>query len=143
MNSVCLMGRIAQDLELKTTNSGKLVLSFSIGVKNLSKGNNSNTDWIDCVAWEKSAEFIHQYFRKGNLIAITGRLSTRMWEDKNGSKHKSTEVVVTNADFTGEKNDSGNNSGNYQQRRSGEAVEVSTSPADGFLEMADDSELPF
>lgn len=142
MNNVCLMGRIGQDLEIKTVSSGKIVLSFSIGVKNLSKDQNSNTDWIDCVAWEKTAEFIHRYFRKGSLIAITGRLSTRVWEDKNGNKRKSTEVIVTNADFTGEKNDGSNNAGSYQQRGNGMAVEVSP-PADDFLEMADDSELPF
>lgn len=142
MNNVCLMGRIGKDLELKTTNSGKIVLSFPIGVKNLPKGQNANTDWIDCVAWEKTAEFIHRYFRKGNLIAITGRLSTCDWEDKNGNKRKSTEVVVTNADFTGEKNDGVNNVGGYQQRWNGTAVEVSPS-TDELLEMAYDSEMPF
>lgn len=126
MNQVCLMGRIAQEPELRTTSTGKSVLSFCLAVKNYSRDQNNNVDWIDCVAWDKNAEFIHTYFSKGNLIAVTGRLSTRNWEDKNGNKRKSTEVIIDRADFTGEKKeaDSGAYSPEYTPRGSGMPVEV-------------------
>ena len=145
MNNVSLMGRIGQELELKTTTTGKSVLSFPLAVKNFSSDKNNNTDWIDCVAWGKQAEFINSYFAKGNLIAVTGRLSTRWWEDKNGNKHKETEVVVLSTDFTGEKPVADRNT-NDVQRGSGTPYEVSADndlPFDGFAEMHGDTDLPF
>ena len=104
LNRVVLMGRITQDLELKQTPSGVIVLSFNIAVdRNYTpKGEERQTDFISCIAWRKTAEFINKYFAKGRMIAIEGNLQTRNYDDKNGVKHYVTEVVVENVSFTGE-----------------------------------------
>lgn len=104
LNKVIIMGRITTDLELKSTQSGKSVLSFTIAVdKYVAKGAEKQSDFITCVAWGQTGEFISKYFAKGRMIAIEGRLQTRNWEDKNGSKHYVTEVFVEAGNFTGEK----------------------------------------
>lgn len=105
LNKVILMGRIAQDLELKQTQSGNAVLSFTVAVERsyAPQGQDRQTDFISCVAWRKTAEFINKYFAKGRMIAVEGNLQTRTYEDKNGTKHYVTEVVVDNVSFTGER----------------------------------------
>lgn len=102
LNKAILMGRITHDLEMKQTPSGTAVLSFSIAVDRYSKDEEKAADFISCVAWNKTAEFIVKYFGKGRMIAITGTLHSRTYDDKNGSKHYVTEVYVDSADFTGE-----------------------------------------
>lgn len=102
LNKAILMGRITHDLEMKQTQSGTAVLSFSIAVDRYSKDEEKAADFISCVAWNKTAEFIAKYFSKGRMIAITGTLHSRTYDDKNGSKHYVTEVFVDSADFTGE-----------------------------------------
>ena len=97
MNKVCLVGRMCADVELRSTNTGKSVCDFALAVDR--KGKDAGTDFIDCAAWEKTAEFISSYFSKGSRIAITGRLQTRNYEDKNGSRRKVTEVVVEEVFF--------------------------------------------
>jgi single-strand DNA-binding protein len=96
------MGRITKDLEIKQTPNGAAVLSFSVAVDRYSKNEEKAVDFISCVAWNKTAEFIGKYFGKGRMIAITGNLHTRNYEDKSGVKHYVTEVWVGSADFTGE-----------------------------------------
>jgi len=105
INRVILMGRITQDLELKSTPSGASVLTFNIAVeRSFSKpGEEKQSDFITCVAWRNNAEFISKYFAKGRMIAIEGNLKTRTYDDKNGSKHYVTEVYVDSVSFTGEK----------------------------------------
>lgn len=104
LNKVILMGRITHDLELKQTQSGNAVLSFTVAVERsyAPQGQEKQTDFISCVAWRQKAEFIIKYFAKGRMIAIEGNLQTRTYDDKNGTKHYVTEVVVDNASFTGE-----------------------------------------
>ena len=104
INSVVLMGRIVNDLELKTTQSGLSVVSFRIAVdRKYSKGE-KQTDFFDVVAWETQAEFICRYFRKGSLIALEGELRTRSFQTKDGANRTVTEVLVNNVSFTGERN---------------------------------------
>lgn len=105
INKVIIMGRITQELELKQTPNGVLVLSFTVAVdRNYAKqGEERQTDFISCVAWKQTAEFISRYFGKGRMIAVEGQLRTRTYEDKNGVKHYVTEVYVDNVSFTGEK----------------------------------------
>ena len=104
INKVILMGRITQDLELKQTPNGTSVLAFTVAVeRNYSKGEDKQSDFINCVAWKEKAEFISKYFGKGRMIAIEGNLRTRAYDDKNGVKHYVTEVYVDNVSFTGEK----------------------------------------
>ena len=99
LNKTILLGRITKDLELKQTPNGVAVLQFTVAVD---KGKDKGADFISCVAWRQQAEFISKYFSKGRMIAVEGKLSTRNYEDKNGSKHYITEVIVDNASFTGE-----------------------------------------
>lgn len=105
LNSVAIMGRFAADPELKHTPSGVAVTSFTLAVdRNYAKpGEERQTDWIDVVAWRGTAEFICKYFTKGRMIAVTGSLQTRVWEDKNGSKHKAVELVAQQVSFCGDK----------------------------------------
>lgn len=106
LNKVMLMGRITSDLKLKTTQSGVSVLGFGLAVeKNFAGASGKReTDFFNLTAWRGTAEFIAKYFEKGSLITVVGELSTREWEDKEKLRHKETEVVVSEAYFTGTKN---------------------------------------
>lgn len=109
LNRVILMGRITQDLELRQTPNGSSVLTFSVAVDRgyVKQGEERQTDFITCVAWNQRAEFINNYFSKGRMIAVEGSLRTRTYDDKNGSRHYVTEVYVDNVSFTGEPKQSG------------------------------------
>lgn len=110
MNVVILMGRLTKSPELKTTNSGISVTSFTVAVnRSYSKDGNNQTDFINCVAWRNNAEFITKYFGKGQMIAIKGSLQQRSYTDKDGNKRTAYDVVVDSADFCGSKAESGEN----------------------------------
>lgn len=104
-NGVHIMGRITRDLELRHTQSGTAVCQFCVAVTRSFKDANGEyqSDFIDCVAWRNSAEFITKYFSKGAMIALDGELQTRNYTDKDGNKRKATELLVSSAAFTGEK----------------------------------------
>lgn len=103
LNQVIIMGRITRDLEIKQTQNGISVLQFTVAVNRYAKqGEEPQADFISCVAWRNTAEFVYKYFGKGRMIAVTGKLQTRTYDDKNGTKHYITEVLVDSADFTGE-----------------------------------------
>jgi single-strand DNA-binding protein len=104
-NGVHIMGRITRDLELRHTQSGTAVCQFCVAVTRSFKDANGEyqSDFIDCVAWRNSAEFITKYFSKGAMIALDGELQTRNYTDKDGNKRKATELLVSGAAFTGEK----------------------------------------
>lgn len=97
MNKVYLIGRLCADPELKMTNSGKSVTKFTIAVNR--QGQKSESDFPDCVAWEKTADFICKYFQKGSPLVIEGAIQTRTYEDKNGQKRKAVEINVKNVEF--------------------------------------------
>ena len=101
MNSICLMGRLTGDPELKTTQNGVSVTSFSVAVDRAyrSKEQERQTDFINCVAWRNTAEFISRYFRKGQRIALQGSLQSRKYTANDGSQRTVYEVVVDNAFF--------------------------------------------
>ena len=92
MNSICLVGRIGHDLELKQTPNGVPVCSFTLAVKRPKV--KDVVDWIPCTAWRQAAEYICKYGKKGNTVAVTGALTTRPYEDKNGQKRTAFEVLV-------------------------------------------------
>ena len=102
INKVWLLGRMTKDVELRHTNSGKAVGTFTVAVDN-GYGDNKTTDFINCVAWEKTAEFIQKWFGKGRMIALVGRIATRSWEGDGGRKNYATEVIVGEVSFAGEK----------------------------------------
>ena len=106
MNKVILAGYIGQDIDLKyTQQDNKAVASFSVGTRE----SKDKTEWHRCVAWDKTAEFISKYFKKGSYIALTGRLQTRKWEDQNGKNMTTTEVIVDTAEFGGSKKEEQDN----------------------------------
>ena len=105
LNKVIIMGRLTADPELKMTGSGVSVTSFTLAVeRNFTAGNGQRvTDFINCVAWRGTAEFISKYFSKGQMIALEGSLQTRNYEDKNGSRRTAAEVAVSAAYFADSK----------------------------------------
>ena len=158
LNKVILMGRITQELELKQTTNGTAVLSFNVAVdRNYNKqGEEKQTDFITCVAWRKTAEFINRYFSKGRMIALEGQIRTGSYDDKNGVKHYTTEVNVDSVSFTGEPKQDGNSSASSQSvpqqntpPQNQPVPSQNNSPAtqnlgiDGFEEIFNGDDVPF
>lgn len=112
MNKVVLMGRLTRDPELRQSQQGTPVLSFSIAVdRRFARDAQQQADFINCVAWRNTAEFICKYFQKGSMIAVSGRLQSRTWDDRDGKRQYSTEVVVEDAYFTGSRSQTGTTGG--------------------------------
>ena len=101
LNIAIIMGRLTRDPELRRTNSGKPVASFTVAVDRdyAPEGQEKETDFIDCVAWNGTAEFVEKYFKKGSMIVVNGRLQLRNWTDKDGNKRRSAEIVASNVYF--------------------------------------------
>ncbi|MEG2039301.1 MAG: single-stranded DNA-binding protein [Oscillospiraceae bacterium] len=148
-NKAILIGRLTADPELKQTQSGASVVSFSIAVDRsyAPKGGERQTDFIDCVAWRANAEFISKYFAKGRLIGIEGSIQARSYEDKNGNKRKAVEVVVDNAFFTESKSSATSMSTQQapvQNHVSPQpAQSYSSGSAEDFQEIDTEDDLPF
>ncbi len=106
MNKVILMGRLTRDPEMRQSQQGTPVVSFTLAVdRRFAREGQQQADFLSCVAWSKLAEFICKYFQKGSMIAVSGRLQSRTWDDKDGKRQYVTEVVVEDAYFTGSKNE--------------------------------------
>ena len=108
LNKAILMGRLVADPELRRTPNNNSVTSFTLAVNRsfTRQGEQPQTDFIDIVAWGKTAEFVSRYFVKGQLVAVAGRIQTRTWEDKQGNKRKTVEVVAEEVHFAEPKRDS-------------------------------------
>lgn len=153
LNKVIIMGRITKDLEVRMTPSGTAVLRFTVAVdRPLAKqGGEKQTDFINCVAFDKRAEFINQYFGKGRLILIEGNIKTGSYEDKNGRTVYTTDIWVDSVSFTGEKKENNGDfrGGNGQQGNlSNNAPETSysaqrTAYNDDYEEIISDDGVPF
>lgn len=132
MNKVLLMGRITKDVELRQTQSGTPVASFTIAVnRRFAKEGQQNADFLSCVAWRQQAEFIAKHFGKGKMIAIVGNLQSRSWEGTDGKKQYATDVVVDEVYFTGEKKEEAQGGDN-------------SNPFAGFQPVdTEDGDLPF
>ena len=109
LNKIILMGRLTRDPELRRTQSGTAVTSFSIACDRdfKSQSGEKETDFIDVVAWRGTAEFVSKYFAKGRMAVVEGRLQIRDWTDRDGGKRRSAEVVADNVYFGDSKRDSG------------------------------------
>lgn len=149
LNVVAIMGRLVADPELRTTQSGTNVCSFRIACdRNFARqGEQRQADFINCVAWRNTAEFITRYFQKGSMIAVTGSIQTRNYEDKNGNKRTAVEVLVDQASFCGSKAETGTGNNNYNQGYSAPAQPAAPSFSTGsdgdFEEISGDDDLPF
>lgn len=128
LNHITIMGRLTKDVELRRTDSGKAVASFTVAVdRDFGQNGQKETDFIDCVAWQKTGEFVSKHFSKGKMIVVSGRLQIRSWTDKDGGKRKTAEVVADTCYFGEAKNNSDNN----------------FAKGDYALLDGDDSQLPF
>ena len=112
MNLVTLKGRISQDLETKTTQDNRMIVKFGIAVRNDFKSANGEyeTQFFNCVAFGKTAEFLNQYYKKGQEILLTGRLQNSSWETESGEKRYKTDIVVNTTEFCGNKANNENTS---------------------------------
>ena len=116
LNHITIMGRLVRDPELRRTGSGTAVASFTVAVDRDFGGRESGekeTDFIDCVAWRQTGEFVSKYFTKGRMIVVSGRLQIRNWNDKDGNKRKSAEVVADNCYFGDSKKDAESSGNRY------------------------------
>ena len=143
INSAVIIGRICHDLELRTTSSNTSVTNFTVAVdRNYQKqGEEKQTDFIDVVAWRQTADFVCRYFKKGSMIAVQGSIQTRNYEDKNGNKRTSVEIVADNVSFCGSKADNGGNATTYTPA----PTNVTQGNFGGDFESIDDDDtsLPF
>ena len=108
LNHITIMGRLTRDPELRRTGSGVAVASFTVAVDRDfggRDGGEKETDFIDCVAWRQTGEFVSKYFTKGRMIVVSGRLQIRSWTDKEGNKRRTAEVVADNCYFGDSKRD--------------------------------------
>lgn len=116
LNLSIVMGRLTADPELRTTTSGISVTSFTVAVdRKYKSGEKRETDFIDCVAWRETADFVSRYFKKGQMIAVCGSTQTRMVENKNGYKYKASEINVESVSFCGDKNTTDNGKSAMEQ----------------------------
>lgn len=101
LNKIVIMGRLTSNPELRRTGNGTAVASFTVAVDRdfAADGQERETDFIDCVAWRGTGEFVSRYFAKGNMIVVSGRLQIRSWTDKDGNNRRTAEVVADNVYF--------------------------------------------
>ena len=142
LNKVILCGRLTADPELKQTQSGVAVVTFTLAVNRRFQSRSADAtqgqqaDFISVVAWRQTAEFISKYFKKGSALCVTGSIQTRSWQDQQGQKRYSTEVVVDEASFVDSRGETG----------AGDAPAYATpaaAPAPNFEELKADDDLPF
>ena len=159
LNKAILMGRLTRDPELRHTQSNMAVCSFSLAIDRGRKDQNGErqTDFIDCVAWGRQAEFVAQWFTKGSMAIVVGRIQSRRWQDQNGNNRTAVEVVANNINFAGSKNSNAGGGANYQNHSAPAyqnaaparpatveaAPSYSAGNADDFAVIDDSDDLPF
>lgn len=132
MNYVCLMGRITKDLEPNVTTSGKHYVTFTLAVNRQTK--KPQTDFINCVAWEKTADMLCKWFGKGRLVLVEGNIQVRSWNTQDGTKRYATDVIVNRVHFTGEK----------KQETDSETPLPGMNPEySDFVDIGNEDDLPF
>ena len=155
LNHITIMGRLTRDPELRTTQSGVSVASFTVACDRDFGGRDGGerqTDFIDCVAWRSTGEFVSKYFHKGSMIVVSGRLQSRKWQDREGNNRTNWEINADNVYFGESRRDSDSgrdsysnstwSSGSHNSYDSGKGS--APAPANTFVELDDgDGELPF
>ena len=150
LNKIFIMGRLTRDPELRRTQSGTAVTSFSLAVDRdfKSQSGEKETDFIDIVAWRSTAEFVAKYFTKGRMAVVEGRLQIRDWKDREGNNRRSAEVVADNVYFGDSKRDGAPAGGSFSAPPAyGAPTGGYTAPVGGSSEFAEideeDGDLPF
>lgn len=131
LNKVVLGGRLTSDIELKTTTNGVSVCSFTLAINRNYSKEKQETDFINCIAWRNTAEFISKYFGKGSSLCVSGSIQTRIWQDNNGQKRYATDVVVDEAMFVDSKGEAKEPTEQKQSEANYENADI------------DESKLPF
>ena len=134
LNKITLQGRMTRDVELRRTQSGKPVASFTLAWSE-TINNNEQKLFLPCVAWKNNAEFASRYFSKGSEVIVEGKLTSRKWQDREGNNRETIELIVDRLHFCGPKRETG---GDY-----GGSAEPEYSEPQGMAEIADDGDLPF
>ena len=149
LNHITIMGRLTRDPELRRTASGVAVASFTVAVdRDFGKNENGEkeTDFIDCVAWRQTGEFVAKYFAKGRMAVVSGRLQIRPWTDKDGNKRRTAEVVADNVYF-GDSKREGESTGSFSAPAAGGfggySAPAATPASDFAMLDDDDAQLPF
>ncbi|MCF8017804.1 MAG: single-stranded DNA-binding protein [Vallitaleaceae bacterium] len=152
LNRIDIMGRLTKDPELRYTQSGTSVTSFTLAVDrdySGKDGGEKQTDFIDCIAWRHTAEFVTKYFSKGRMAVVSGRLQVRFWDDNEGKKRKVVEIVAENVYFGDSKKDTSSSGGYHSQHgnygtSAPHTNDTSSDYGGGFTELdGEDDELPF
>ena len=143
MNKVILMGRLTRDVEMRQTPNGVSLARFSIAVNRRFAGKDAQqqADFINCVAWRQTGEFIARYFQKGGMIAIVGSIQTRSWDGNDGKKQYATEVIVDEAYFTGSKSE--NSTGSNTNLSDSSLDDLNSQYGEDFATIGDEEDLPF
>ena len=147
LNKVILCGRLTADPELKQTQSGVAVVTFTLAVNRRFQSRSADAqqgqqaDFISVVAWRQTAEFISKYFKKGSALCVTGSIQTRSWQDQQGQRRYSTEVVVDEASFVDSRGENGNQDGSFAGTPA--YATPAAAPAPNFEELKADDDLPF
>ncbi len=147
LNHITIMGRLTRDPELRRTGSGIAVASFTLAVDRDFGGRDGGereTDFIDCVAWRQTGEFVSKYFTKGSMAVVSGRLQIRNWNDKEGNKRRTAEVVADNVYFGESKRQSDGSSYSAPSAPAYGGYNAPSAPASDFAMLDDDdAQLPF
>ena len=147
LNHIIIMGRLTRDPELRRTGSGTAVASFTLAVDrdfSPKDGGERETDFIDCVAWRQTGEFVSKYFQKGRMAVVSGRLQIRSWNDKDGNKRRTAEIVADNVYFGDSKRDDQSASSFGAAPASYGTYSAPATPASDFAMLDDDdAQLPF
>ena len=150
LNHITIMGRLTRDPELRRTGSGVAAANFTLAVDRDFSGKDSGekeTDFIDCVAWRQTGEFVSKYFTKGRMAVVSGRLQVRKWQNKDGENRYSTEVVADNVYFGDSKKEASSGesyAGNYGGYNAPALPAYPATPASDFAMLDDDdAQLPF
>ena len=147
LNHITIMGRLTRDPELRRTGSGIAVASFTVAVDRdfgSRDGGERETDFIDCVAWRQTGEFVSKYFTKGSMAVVSGRLQIRNWTDKEGNKRRTAEVVADNVYFGESKRQSEGGSYAAPAAPAYSGYSAPAAPASDFAMLDDDdAQLPF
>lgn len=150
LNHIVVMGRLVRDPELKHTQTGVPVARFTVACDHDFKNKNTGergVDFIDCVAWRNTGEFVSKYFSKGRMAIVEGRLEIKGWTDKEGNNRRTAQIKAENVYFGDSKRKENEDAGNSPTTGAGSSYGVpggyDPGPGDGFSEFDDDSDLPF
>ena len=149
LNHIIVMGRLVRDPELRRTGAGVAVTSFTVAVDRdfgSKEGGERETDFIDCVAWRQTGEFVEKYFSKGRMAVVSGRLQIRKWTDKEGNPRRSAEIVADNVYFGDSKREGDSGNSGFAAPAAptgGYSAPAAASSGSDFAMLDDDAQLPF